>query len=115
MPSKDIESKKRAITKVGKKLHLRFDDAHIEEIAKAVASNSIGLKDSLRYMFHKFNIRYSNDDLNALVAVRGALVHSGKYYNYEGLLDKTDVLFNLLIAIILSMLGWDTNVRRLLF
>ena len=92
-----------------------MDDTHIEEIAKAMAINSIGLKDSLRYMFHKFNVQYSNDDLNALVAIRGALVHSGKYYNYKELLNKTNVLFNLLIAVLLRMLGWDTNIRRLLF
>jgi len=65
-------------------------------------------------MFHRFNVQYSNNDLNALVAILGALVHSGKYYNYGELLNKTDVLFNLLIAIILRMLGWDRNVRRLL-
>jgi hypothetical protein len=113
--SKDIESKKKALTKIQKKLDLRLDDAQIEEIAKTVSSNFIGLKDSLRYIFGRFNVQYNNDDLNAIIEIRGALIHSGKFFPYEELLDKTDVLFNLLITIILRMLGWDTNIRRLLF
>ncbi|MGI8833975.1 MAG: hypothetical protein ACR2IS_15230 [Nitrososphaeraceae archaeon] len=93
--SKDVESKKKAITKVDRSLDLRLSDNQIEEIAKEVAYSSIGLKDSLRYIFQKFDVHCRNDDLNALVSIRGALVHSGKYHDFEELMNKIDILFQL--------------------
>jgi hypothetical protein len=113
--SKDMESKRKAIIKVKKRLNLNLSEKQIDVLAEEVAHNFVGLKDSLRYIFSIFHVPYRNEDLNALVSIRGALVHSGKYHDFAALLDKTDVLFNLLITLLLKMLGWKDNVRYVLY
>lgn len=111
--SKDMESKKEKISDINKKRDLKLDYNSIEEISKAVSSANIGIKDNLRYLFGKLNMRYDENDLKSLISIRGKLIHSGKYEDLPTLLKYRHVLLNLLVTILLRLLGWKGDVEKL--
>jgi hypothetical protein len=85
------------------KYGLNCSDSQIEEITSQVAYKGIGIKDSLRYLFSKFNVVYDEEELN-FVIVRSQIVHSAKYKGE--LAPKCLQLFDLLDRTILTVLGW---------
>ena len=109
--SGDIENKKNSIRKVLRELDIKLMDDSITKIAEKVAYDKPGLKVLLRYFFMKFNIRYTEDDLEILYEFRNKIVHTGIVYTGQKkdtpiLVKKSNIIISLLIRSILTLLGW---------
>jgi hypothetical protein len=81
-------------------------------IAEAMSHGNIGTKDSLRYLFRKLDVPYSESDLSVLFSTRGKVIHSGRYDNIPDLLQKSDALFWLLVTAVLRLLWWKGAALR---
>lgn len=111
--SNDIISKAEIITKFIRKHNLNLSVSIINGLANEVAYKSIGIKTNTKYILDHFNISFDVKELDHLIEIRGQLVHTGIYMNIPELTDKTDILFNLIIMILLRLLGWSKEIRKL--
>lgn len=82
---------------------LVIGDGEIEQLTQRIAYRDIGLKDGLRYLFAKLDIKYAEEELN-FVKARGEIVHNGAYSG--DLRPRYLGLLNLLDRTVLTMLGW---------
>lgn len=67
----------------------------------------------MKYILDHFNISFDIKELDRLIEIRGQLAHTGIYANISELADKTDILFNLIIMILVRLLGWPKEIRYL--